>query len=250
MPSAIVQRPTQFSSRRLLEFVTPVVTVVGVMLFVVLRSYYGRFYGALGVDPSSVGLDYVNTFASSVGILLFVGFAAVIFPGVVATGCYAIWRLVRYEKAPLLALSRRLLDDVKSQLSRATRVFVPAGIVIGISILSVVFWFKAAEYADAVRSGRPVKFGSLAVTSFAIRASPVDLSIPPGADPGPVGDALITRSHEPPGLLYLGQANGTGILYDSRSQQAVHIPLDQFVLRISNCEVSSSPDPRCRQALD
>jgi hypothetical protein len=87
------------------------------------------------------------------------------------------------------------------------------------------------------------------VSSFKIRATPAHL----GAI-GRVSDQaelalLQRRAALLPPLLYLGQANGVIVLYDSRAQQAVYVPSSSVVLRLSNCERPAA-ELVCRQAVD
>jgi hypothetical protein len=50
-------------------------------------------------------------------------------------------------------------------------------------------------------------------------------------------------------LLYLGGSNGSLVGYDSVTQQAIRIPADAVVLRVSNCETRLAGDPACRTAI-
>jgi hypothetical protein len=47
-----------------------VITLGGIAVYGALNSAYDRFYGALGVDPSDIGLGYAQTLSRSVGFIV------------------------------------------------------------------------------------------------------------------------------------------------------------------------------------
>ena len=69
----------------------------------------------------------------------------------------------------------------------------------------------------------------------------------PDSSPGIV--RLAQRSDRQPPLLYLGQADGSLVAYDSVTQQAVRIPASTVLLRVSNCEADPPVDAACRTAI-
>jgi hypothetical protein len=233
--------------RAIAELLAALVPMVGLVLYVLVRSYYNQFYGRLGIDPEDVGLDYATTLQSSLGLLFFVAIAVIAYPTAVIVCLGAIVRVVRDARSGVLSVGGLTRGLVRSQL-RTLRWALPLCCVAGLAILSLTLTHKAAHFANAVNAGRPVKFGSLALTSFKVRATPlrIDLVEPAASQPGLA--AVARRAALRPPLLYLGRANGVLVLYDSRAGQAIYVPASP-VLRLSNCETPTTRRPECRGAI-
>ena len=79
---------------------------------------------------------------------------------------------------------------------------------------------------------------------FTLRADPVLVSTAGKPNDAPLLQELSKRSD----LLYLGQANGTVVLYDSVQQQALYLPANAIILKISVCRTHQS-NPRCAEGI-
>jgi hypothetical protein len=226
------------------EVGVPLLSLIGLALFVLVRLYYSQFFGTLGIDPDAVGLGYSATLVSAVGLLVAVAFAAIVYPTLVIVCVLMIVRLVR--RAPV----RPVVAVVLRPLIPRLRWMLPLISVLVLAALALLLLVKARHYADAVRAGKPVKFGVLAVTSFKVRATPAHLGVigPPQDQPALV--SLERRAEQMPPLLYLGQADGTAVFYDSRVEAALYVPTAAIVMRLTNCEPAHSRDRACRRAIE
>lgn len=221
--------------------------LAGAALFVLVRGYLNEFYGRLGVDPDEVGLGYAATLRSSIGLLVFFTLAAVIVPAVVLTCGYATVRVARSTEPLQL---RRLPRVIGSSALHFLRRTLPFGALASLAIFAVLFSGKAAHYAKAVQDGRPIRFGTLSLTSFKVRATPMGVRSTGTASQSPAVEEVARRSMQSPPLFYLGQADGIIVAYDSVMQQVIRVPASAVLLRLANCEVLRKVDPVCRRAID
>lgn len=230
----------------------PNAALVGVGGFLLARSYYNSFFGALGVDPASVGLDYLNTLTSSVGFLLYVALWGVALPAALIIGLRAAAYLTspysRHAKGS--ALLRETRTYLHRHLPSDLRLWMPAAATAAIVALTVLVADKGADYAADVRAGKPVRIGSTTFASFGVRATPVLVQPTDNSKETPTLGNLSQRATEPPGLLYLGQSAGQVVLYDARTQAAVHVPADFLVIELANCEQEKAPFVHCSRAVD
>jgi hypothetical protein len=235
--------------RSMAEVITPALTVAGILLYVLLRSYYGQFYGALGVNPDDVGLGYASTLTTSAGLLIFTAIAAVLYPLIMTGAIYGIFHIWRSRRDAPNSLTTLYLE-LKPGFIRMIRILLP--ITTAIALLSLGVWYssKATHYANAVKQGQAIKFGTLPLTSFSIRATPAKVRLVGKANEMPDIEMLRERSLQEPPLLYLGHANGTAVLYDSTTQEAIYVPRSLITLMLSNCETPLSPRAACKKALE
>jgi hypothetical protein len=233
--------------RSSIELVVALTPVAGALLFVVLRVYLNEFYGGLGVDPDQVGLGYAATLTSSIGVLVFLALAVVIAPAVILACAYAAIRVAR-SSAPVPL--RRLPATFGSPTVAFLQRVLPLATIACVALFAIFFAGKGEHYADAVKDGRPIRFGQLALTSFKLRATPIRVAPLVTPAESPALDAVARRSRGTPPLLYLGQAGGNVVAYDSVVQRAIQFPADAAVLETSNCEMAPSSDSACRRAID
>jgi hypothetical protein len=205
----------------------PAILAVGaVLLYAYLSTCYERFYGALGVSPSDVGLSYAGTLARSVGfvvLLIVIGMAVALMLAAEADG---------------KSIRERWSTNV-AWFTFFAGVFLLVGLVRP--------YQGAWTAANDVRAGRPVgpvllSEEALPLPILAIHADPA--SVEPAGNPGDAPAAERLRGRK---LLYLGQSNGTVVLYDATVQQAVYVPASAVILHVSNCSTRRSPDPACLQ---
>jgi hypothetical protein len=182
----------------------------GIIWFSVLTLTYEQFYGSLGVSATDLGLSYTNLLASSVGTALAVLVATILYTSL-ALGLGTIFlrplhpRLRRAFSGPGLYTTIPLLL-----------------IVIAVAISFVFLPYTALKDSRAVRLGgrvRPARIAPLPISILSVRADPVIVRRS-GLDPPPwIRDLERTGK-----LVYLGQANGTLILYDVERQRSVAVP--------------------------
>nr|WP_296073169.1 hypothetical protein [uncultured Actinoplanes sp.] len=232
------------------EVFLPNLTLLGAGAFFVTRTYYNIFFGSLGIDPESLGSDYGTTLASSMGLLAFITVGGILYPVAVLLIVVLVAHLWRNRSSAAGDLARSTADRLRSWLPRALRVTMPVTVVLTLAGFAGLFWMKAEDYGESVRSGRPIKFGSLILTTFGVRASPLDLTLAPGEDGTGETDRLTHQASRVDGkLFYLGEAKGRLVLYDAVTQRAVYLPADKFVVQVLNCETTTT-DQRCKNAVD
>jgi hypothetical protein len=219
----------------LLGQLVPLLGVAAILLYGYLAVCYDRFYGSLGVDPNDVGLSYSTTLARSPALV--VGFVA---------ASMIVW--------PMAA--QRLLVDLRAvprggpdrpDKSQIVTTMIPIAFIVFLVIWVPLQAGLAANDVKVGKAVRPIRFPVTQIPAFAVlavRASPA--VVEPAAKAGdlPAVERLHGRS-----LLYLGQANGTVVLYDpsNDAEQVVYLPASSIVLRVSNCEADRSPDPACKR---
>jgi hypothetical protein len=124
----------------------------------------------------------------------------------------------------------------------ASFVLLYCGVLLASFILSPL---AGARWASAVKAGRPVVLTPTGpVIAIPLQANPAKVW-PADTSSG----ALSIDLRHNRDLVYLGQANGIAVLYDSTSQSVFRLPLSSIVLQVSNCRSSTSPDPACKNAL-
>lgn len=239
--------PAKTAWRSIVEAVTPVLAVGGLLLFILIRIYYNQFYGSLGVNPNDLGLGYANTLASSAAFILTVVVLAV-YPPILIVCAYAIIDVLKARKSEQLQPLATLYADFRPRAIRVGTVTLPLAMIAILIVSSVSFARRADHYSDAVKSGRPVAFGGLPLSTLTIRATPARLKTVAGIGDQPEVQALQERSTRKPPLLYLGQAYGTIVMYDSARQEAKYVPASLVILELSNCQTWRSPDPDCKDA--
>lgn len=184
----------------------------------------------------------------SVGLVATVELLATSLP--VLALCRAGWYLVTTDTSAVGdGWTKAAARDLTTWLPTAARRHVPVAVVVVMVVLNVVLWAKADHYADAVRAGHPVRLGSAVVTSFGIRATPVELVVAPGVDSTGELDEIVARAKTSPGLLYLGQADGQIVMYDAVTQRALYLSRDLVVLQLVNCDNPKIRDDRCLDAV-
>jgi hypothetical protein len=201
----------------------PAILAAGaVVLYAYLSLCYDSFYRSLAVEPSDVGLSYTGTLARSSGFVIVYAFmvAFVLQPGML----------------------RRAEPELGEPSPRMRRI----EILMGVGLLVVVFawpFIGATEAANAVKAGEPVRPLLLPapippLPILAIRADPA--TVEPAGKPGEAPAAERLRGRR---LLYLGQANGTVVLYDAVEQHAVYVPASSILLKVANCGAKLPPNP-------
>ena len=240
--------PTKTAWRSILEVVTPVLAIGGLILFTLIRLYYNQFYGSLGINPNELGLGYASTLASSAGFIL-TALALAVYPPILIVGVYAVIYLLRARKSEPIQPLAALYANFRPRAITIGTAILPLAMITILILIGVSFVQRADHYSDEVKSGRPVKFGGIPLSTLTIRATPARLKTVGGMGDQPEVQTLQDRSARKPPLLYLGQGDGTIILYDSERQEAKYVPAALVILELSNCQTRRSPDIDCKNAV-
>lgn len=206
-----------------IDQLAPALAIIAAAWYAVLTFSYDQFYRRLTVSLSDVGLGYASILANSVGTAFAVVVIAAVLSVPVIVGMVLVWLLRGREVS-----------------WRTTRPYIRRWLVsLGIACFLIAIFVLPAvsstRYAR-VKEGKAVLPPRLPVADFTllpIHADPVTLE-PAAKDSAPSIMAMAKGS-----FLYLGQANGAVVLYDSNRQQVIYVPASDVVLRVTNCHVQS-----------
>lgn len=217
-----------------LRRIAGVLALLGVITYVYLTVVYDRFYSVLHVDPADVGLGYATTLSRSSGLIVIV---------VAIIG--ALLFLLRWIRTSLVAAVAAVTDFPPLAV-----VAIPA-LLVGVAALWAALPVLTSPYTEptreasmaarAVLAGKPVaqvRLGNL-TTVIDLRAEAVTLVAARPSSPG------VTRLAKRTDLLYLGKADGTVVLFDPRARQALHLPADAMVMRLSRPAPRHGRSPLC-----
>jgi hypothetical protein len=177
------------------------------VLFALLRFSYERFYEPFAITPEDVGIDSARVITQAAFALLATS--------VLSTAIVA-----------LLALSVRRL-----RTPRRILILSFAGAVLSLSILLARSWSDADDAAKCAArvDGQPARnirvgFGSVNTTLVGIRAerATVDWLAPTPAPPGLEGSVAV----------FLGQADGTALIYLPVEKTTVRVPAGSVAVNI------------------
>jgi hypothetical protein len=220
-----------------------ILLAAGLFMYAYLSICYDRFYGRLGVDPNDVGLSYAGTLARSSGFVVVYLVAAVFVSAMVVA--------IRPSRQVVTIGFRHWRVPVHPRWNVAVAV-----LVVGLMVVSLLGWplYVAGDAARHVQSGYPVgtvllpgppdtPFPFPPLPVLAIRADPA--SIEPADKPADSPSVQRLRGRT---LLYLGQSDGTVVLYDARTNRAVYVPGSTIILHVANCDAEPPPEVICSQA--
>jgi hypothetical protein len=201
-----------------------------------------RFYTGLGVDPIEVGYGYSTTLIRTIGYISYV----IATSTVVCIAFLILYGFIRYVGKKRSKRSQ----PGKSRARMSDRDFVTFiaifSLIAGAAIPLVLGTMGVGSAAEAAREGRPILpyagAASLGVPDLPIRADPVFIAPAGKPNDSPEVISLSKRNN----LLYLGQANGTAVLYDPDQQRSIHVPTSEVILKISNCRTEAASDMRCQ----
>jgi hypothetical protein len=219
--------------------------VAGIIWYAFLSVTYNQFYEPLGINPSDVGLNYASVLANSVGAALIVvvpvilmilvfTLVALILPWLflllLRVSHRLRWRRINpgsyYEGLRYRTVRRELFTRLFGILLAIMAILTSAIIVYQIPV-------RAGNEADLVRGGEavgPLHFYNSPFPVLGIHADPV-VSIRP-ATTNKTGESSAVETLQPGRLLYMGQANGMVVFYDSISKQAIYVPASSIVLTV------------------
>jgi hypothetical protein len=231
----VVPQESSSAGESRLRRVAGVLALLGVITYAYLITVvYDRFYGVLHVDPADVGLGYATALSRSIGLILI----AVAIIGVLLF-------LFLWVTVSLGATFAAVTEDP------------PVGVVpilallLGVAVLWAAVPVLTYPYAEptreasmaarAVLAGKPVAQVRLVnlITVIDLRAEAVTLV---AARPG---NSAVTRLAKRTDLLYLGKADGTVVLFDPRTRQALYLPADAVLMRLSRPAPRQGRSPFC-----
>ena len=231
------QRPLLLT---LLSNAAAILALSGIVAYGVLAICYDRFYKALGISSADVGLTYGNVLANSTGMILLIILVLIFL---------TITKVLDWVNRFFGRLSTRHQQHLQGGKLRRTWAHT-TNLIAAILTLVLMYWAlgalstDSAQAADAVKHGRPVVSPHIGPTTIlVIHADPV--TIQPATT---ISQELIDQYIQNRKMLYLGEANGTVVLYDSQAQEAIFLPATSIILSISNCATRYSFNPLCISA--
>jgi hypothetical protein len=213
----------------------PTLAVIAAAWYALLTLSYDQFYRRLSVSLSDVGLSYSAILANSVGTGLAMGLLVVLL------------------SFPIL-LMRRLRGneewDEESFRRFARRVFASVLIFCAILAMTVLPALSSNGF-HRVTEGKAVLPPRLPLANFAIlpiHADPASVQPKDSETAQVIGVESSDDSESRARLLYLGQANGELVLYDSVAQHVVFFPSSDVIVKITNCHIQQPSKPVCSDA--
>jgi hypothetical protein len=215
--------PTKTFLTELAAHLTAILTVSGLILFVVLSMLYEYYYSLFGVAPSDVGIGYIETLTKSYGYVAMLAVTSVaIFALVWGVGKAA--EGLQAEKA-----STGQQDNFMRRLARFpsrhpivfTLVYVAVyGLFLGYTLLSTTV---ERDVSGLMRTGHPISpYKWCSLTMLDVRALEAKL--------GQGTDAALARAYEGHKLRYLGSANRLYVLYDATDHKTVRLSVEKTTL--------------------
>jgi hypothetical protein len=215
-----------------------ILAVGGIFLYGWMSLAYDAFYRPLGVDLADIGWSYGGVLARSTG------FATVLLCTIV------VWSILQslYNLFILRFMGPRFFKTWSPLTLRRFVLWIfVVGLAFIVSVLGFVNILDGAQAAASVRTGHAVRPNGRFFTLLSIHADPVSVRIIGDPKAFPSYECLKAKTVAPcfNRIFYLGQANGTVVLYDSTMQQSLYVPASSVILRVDNCEASGSPNISC-----
>jgi len=202
-------------------------TVLGIVMYIMLRFSYFVFYNHFGVSPEEVGLGYIEILVRSGPTLIVAVAVSVILIALCLRFALRIegHELRRYLLLGVVFILLVILVGGPARANRLARVVqdgtpihpLTVGELLGIQVDYVS--------VEPVSNNAPTESG---------QADPTDQRQQP-ADKEAVADQAVAE--EPPAdlsqrtsLLYFGQANGIAVLYDHAQQQLIRVPMSEITM--------------------
>jgi hypothetical protein len=222
-----VRRKDNAGLNFLRDYGLPILAILGVVLFGILRLSYLFFYLQLRTTPEEVGYDYARVLSESVvGAFVLV---LLVFAPIMAVALAVRWlRASLRPRSPRRARSSVLEADEPSDrgVSRlALWCFAAAAALVAVSMP-----FLAAWQGRIARSGQTVRN----VYFIAVPYLPV---LPVQAVPArvvwvdPASDEQTNLSSRHC-LMYLGTSDGIAVLYDVRTGASLRVPVSSTAVQL------------------
>jgi hypothetical protein len=220
--------------------VAPALAIVGIVIYSVVQSAYQAFYSPFGVDPSDLGYSYARTISGAIGLVLYLITLAVPFSASYSIVTCLLWSRT-YD---------RIQPDSISRSEALRPLWMEFGLLLLISFLCIAAFYPPlilapesrrasaqVQQGHAVRSGNLGPFVRLQIHADYARIGPAsgDRSAANIGSPSitPVCHEIDVRDLYGKPFLYLGQANGDIVLYDSECRATILVPQSSIVLQIS-----------------
>jgi hypothetical protein len=133
----------------------------------------------------------------------------------------------------ILRIGRRILGRASSSVSARTYIAIT---VVGLLCVALLLSITSSLLAGGVKSGlstEAARFGPLIV--YPLNAYPARLAPAGKSDEAQAINELAGKR-----LLYLGQSNGSLVLYNSTDGGAIYIPTGSAIMQIENCNAQRS----------
>jgi hypothetical protein len=197
----------------------PLFSVLGVVLYGILRLAYVFFYLQLRTTPEEVGYGYSRVLSESVvGALELTLIVSIVF-AVPALAVYGT-RAVTGRRPAAAGGSRDRLQAVRRLFLRCV---VAAAAVVLLSLPALAWWQGGlAREGQAIRNVYFIGIPYLPV--LAVQAVPVRVS---WVDSGSNRQLDLSKRNC---LMYLGQGDGTTVFYDVRSHESLRLPSSDIVV--------------------
>jgi hypothetical protein len=220
-------------------------TLLGVVLYGLLRVCAVRFYSQFGVQPEEVGLSYAQLLAQSAAAYLALFLLLVLGIGALLLGLELLKLIATavLRRAYSAAVRRKAPSEVIHRLAGwardsegAVKWVVMAGAWTASAYFLVAaasFWNQSRELAKDLQQGTSIS-GSFDITSWGsvlrLFKNPLGLRADrvTAIETGAPGSVLNLRSRT--SLFYLGQASGTAVFYDSQEKETIRVPASGLLI--------------------
>ena len=184
---------------------TAVASLLGGLIYVVVFDNYRSVLRPFGVTPAEVGIGYLDIVWPVVRSVGFLGF-------------------VLFLIIALVSSSLKKHATVLRSLNRGAIVLL----VLGVFILTIITFTEMALYGNCVTAGKEYVpfFGDRLQVLSCLRANRVKVVWKESKESRP---PLPTSE-----VLFLGAADGVGILYSSNPGETLRVPLHDIVLSASS----------------
>ena len=196
-----------------------VLAIGGVLVYSLAAFRTDQFYGALGVSPSDVGVNFSNTLGQSTGLAI-----SFLLIGSLVALCFYF---VGYYRRRIGHSNRKLQTPGALLVTLVASTYVVA---------ALLYALYANIDAEDIRNGDNISPGRIGPLIIAPQmAHPAQVS--PAGKPEEAKAIEGLKGHK---IVYLGQANGVVVLYDSNSNAPTYLPSSAVVMRVQNCQADSS----------
>ncbi len=221
------------------DYGVPAISILGVVLYGMLRLAYLFFYLRLRTTPEEVGYGYSRVLSESVvGAieLIVLVFVPLLLIGLGLDWGVTIWRRRRPSRVPGAARNAPRSHPLRRV---AIRGFIASVVIVVVSLPVLASWQgRLAQRGQTVRNVYFIGIPYLPV--LAVQAVPVRVS---WVNPDSESEIPLAGRRC---LLYLGASNGTAVFYDVRSRESLRLPQSEIAVTFL---FAFFVDPQCRIAF-
>ncbi|MCY1141465.1 hypothetical protein OWR29_26005 [Actinoplanes sp. Pm04-4] len=202
-----------------MKYAVPLLGIVGVLLFGVLRLAYVFFYMRMHVTPEEVGYGYSEILSSQ---LTGTAELALLLTGALVLAAYAA-RAVRQVVAGRWRAAASM--PVRAERARLVQRCGITAVVVVLVCLPMLAWTfgTEAQHGYAVRH---IYLPKIRIPVLGVHASPAKVAWIKPPERGAPG--LSTRRC----LMFLGQAAGLAVFYDVTTGENLRVPTAQILVTI------------------